>query len=471
MTNAAAQSFDATFDVLVIGAGGCGLVAALAAADAAPGLEIAVVEKLDRLQGNTMLSSGSIPAAGTRLQREAGVADSPEAFIADLDRVAGAHEAPRLRDRLARVSAELVEWLVDRAGVALTLVTTYKHIGHSVHRLHSPPSRRGADLMNDLLRRVEERGIPVAFGNPAVELIVSPAGAVVGAVTRTPDGERTRIGAGAVILCTNGFGANRALLRAYCPELAESPYGGALGSQGEAIEWGVALGAGLANMKGYQAHASLADPHGSLVTWTVVEKGGVIVDREGRRFGDESIGYSAFAALEVAHGGPFYVVADTRVRDVTAAGQEEYAELVEHGGVIEAADAAALARRLGMDAGVLAATLEGAAAAAEGRLPDPFGRTAWGLGALRAPLTATRIGPALFHTQGGLRVDDDARVLRTDGTAIAGLYAGGGAAAGISGNRGGQGYMSGNGLLGALGLGYIAGRAAARAVAQQTAPA
>lgn len=470
MMTSCAQEFDAHFDVLVIGAGGCGLVAALAAADTVPSLEIAVVEKLDRMQGNTMLSSGSIPAAGTRFQREAGVDDSTEAFVADLDRVAGAHEAPRLRDRLAGVSAELVEWLADKAGVALSLVKTYKHIGHSVHRLHSPPSRRGADLMNDLLRKVEERDIPVAFGNPVVELIVSPEGAVVGAVTNTPTGERTVIGAGAVILCTNGFGANPSLLRTYCPELAGSPYGGAVGSQGEAIEWGLELGAALANMNGYQAHASLADPHGSLVTWTVVEKGGIVVDSQGRRFGDESIGYSAFAALELAHGGPFYVVADTRVRDVTASGQEEYAELVEHGGVFEATDTKALASRLRMDAGVLASTLEAAAASAEGTAADPFGRTAWGLGVLRAPFTATRIGPALFHTQGGLQIDDEARVVRTDGTTIPGLYAGGGAAAGISGNRGGQGYMSGNGLLGALGLGYIAGRAAARAVTAQATP-
>ena len=220
MISSEGQVFDASFDVLVIGAGGCGLAAALAAVDVAPGLEIAVLEKLDRMQGNSMLSSGSIPAAGTRFQHEAGVEDSPTVFIADLNRVAGEHEAPVLRDRLAQVSAELVEWLVDSAGVQLTLVKTYKHIGHSVHRLHSPPSRRGTDLMHDLLRTAEARDIPIAFGNPAVDLVVSPEGAVVGAVAVTPSGERTVIRAGAVILCTNGFAANRDLLARYCPEVA-----------------------------------------------------------------------------------------------------------------------------------------------------------------------------------------------------------------------------------------------------------
>ncbi|HEY0295499.1 MAG TPA: FAD-binding protein [Bordetella sp.] len=452
---------DAEFDVLVVGAGGCGLTAALAAQAAAPGASVAVVEKADRMRGNTTLSSGSIPAAGTRMQAQAGMADSPEDFIEDLQRIAGPHEMPGLTRRLAQVSAELVEWLVDEAGANLTLVETYKHIGHRQYRLHSPPSRRGADLMADLARSVEARGIPLAFGNPAVELLATPQGGVGGAITLTPDGERTVIGARAVILATNGFGANRALLARFCPELAEAPYGGSPGSEGEAMAWGEALGADLANMGAYQAHASLADPHGSLVTWTVVEKGGIVVDGQGRRFGDESLGYSAFAALELERKGPFYVVADTRVRDMTARGQEEYGELVQHKGVVEAPDADALAQRLGLPADALRATLAQAAQAAAGAA-DAFGRSHWGLGALVAPYTATRIGPALFHTQGGLRIDDDGRVLRPGGKPIAGLYAGGGAAAGISGNRGSTGYMSGNGLLAALGLGYLAGRAAVR---------
>ncbi|ARP95680.1 FAD-dependent oxidoreductase [Bordetella genomosp. 13] len=453
---------DAEFDVLVIGAGGCGLAAAVAAHDAGDGVSVAVVEKAERLQGNTMLSSGSIPAAGTRMQRQAGLADSPADFVEDLQRIAGPHEMPALTARLAGISAELVEWLVDAAGVELTLVETYKHIGHRQYRLHSPPSRRGADLMDDLARALDARGIPLAFGNPAVELLAGPDGAVQGAITRTPDGVRTVIAARAVVLASNGFGANRPLLARFCPELAAAPYGGSTGSEGEAVVWGEALGASLANMGAYQAHASLADPHGSLVTWTVVEKGGVVVDAQGRRFGDESMGYSAFAALELDRAGPFYVVADTRVRDLTAAGQEEYAELVAHNGVLQADDAHALAARLGLPGDALADTLSAAAAAARGEAEDPHGRTHWGLGALQAPYTATRIGPALFHTQGGLRVDDDGRVLRADGSAVPGLYAGGGAAAGISGNQGSTGYMSGNGLLSALGLGYLAGRAAVR---------
>lgn len=461
-TNAAAvdlRAADASVDVLVIGAGGCGLVAALAAAEA--GAEVAVVEKLDRLQGNTMLSSGSIPAAGTRLQREAGVTDHADWLFEDLVRVAGAHDATHIARRLADISAQVVEWLIDIVGVELTLVTGYRHVGHRVHRLHAPPSRRGADLMDDLFRAIELRGIPVAFGNPAVELVDDGEGGVRGAVTRAGS-ERVVIDASSVVLATNGFGANRALLAQYCSEVARARYGGATASEGEALTWGCARGAALGNIGAYQAHASLADPHGSLVTWTIVEKGGIVVDRSGHRFGDEMLGYSAFATLELQRDAPFYMIYDAAIRDATAAGQREFAELREHGGCVEADDLSSLAQRMGIDERGLQQTIEEAARAARDSSPDRFGRRSWGLGPLRPPLVATRIEPALFHTQGGLLVDSDARVLRAQGQAIRGLYAGGGAACGISGLAGSDGYCSGNGLLGALGLGWLAGQTAAR---------
>jgi Succinate dehydrogenase/fumarate reductase, flavoprotein subunit len=457
------MSFELEFDVVIVGAGGCGLTAAIALHDTWPQASIAVVDKAERACGNTVLSSGSIPAAGTRFQKAVGVEDSPLMFQEDLLKVAGEHEALHLTRTLTETSAELVEWLVDHANVRLTLVETYKHIGHRVHRLHSPPSRRGEDLVNDLLAECERRDIPVVW-NSIVRELISSEGTVQGLVYATPDGEEVSIGARHIVLASNGYAANRRILERFVPEIAQAPYGGGMGSEGEALQWGEALGAGLANMKAYQAHASLADPHGSLVTWTVVEKGGVIVDSTGRRFGNESIGYSAFAALELQRTGPFWVVADTRVRDTTARGQEEYAELVEHGGVLEGS-IDEICRRTGIDRDGLAETLAEVRDAARSGNADRYGRSEWGLGPLDESLTVTRIGPALFHTQGGLRVDENGRVLRVDGSPINGLWAGGGAASGISGNKGSLGYMSGNGLLGALGLGYRIGRAIGRSMA------
>ncbi|MGJ3261836.1 MAG: FAD-dependent oxidoreductase [Salinarimonas sp.] len=445
-------------DVLVIGAGGCGLAAAIAAHET--GADVAVVEKGAAIAGNTSLSSGSIPGAGTRFQAERGIVDDARRFTDDLMRVSGEHDAPHLTQRLATISAELIEWLVDTAGLELELIETYRHVGHSVHRLHAPRDKRGATVMEGLLREAERRDVPIAFGNPATSLIVAD-GRVVGAQTQNNQGEKVRISSKATILAVNGFGRNAELVRRYCPAASGAEYAGAPTSEGEALRWGMELGAATANVGAYQGHASFADPHGVLVTWTLVEKGGVVVDSTGARFGDESVGYSAFAEQELARRGPFYVIYDAAICETVAANQQEFGKLVELGGAVAADTSSALAARIGLDAETLGATLDAARRAAAGGAPDRFGRVAWGNGPLGQSLRATRIVPALFHTQGGLAVDTDARVLDTHGRPIPGLYAGGGAAAGISGREGGAGYASGNGLLAALGLGLIAGRAAA----------
>src|SRR3569832_1178319 len=184
-------------DVLVIGAGACGLAAAIAAHDA--GACVVFVEKQERPGGNSSLSTGSVPAAGTRIQREAGIADSVERFTADLMRTGGPTDCPDLVRRLAATSAQTVEWLADAVGARIVLLTAYKHVGHSVPRLHAPVSRRGQDLVDDLLAAVEKRGIPLAVGNGVCDLISDSNGAVIGAEIETGNGERQRILARKVI--------------------------------------------------------------------------------------------------------------------------------------------------------------------------------------------------------------------------------------------------------------------------------
>src|SRR6478609_3692658 len=177
-------------DVLVIGAGACGLAAAIAAHDA--GANVAIIEKLDRPGGNSALSTGSVPAADTRFQREAGIDDSTERFVEDLIRKGGPTDCPELLRRLVETSAATVEWLVDTVGARMVLVTAYKHVGHSVPRLHAPASRRGKDLVDDLLAAVEKRGIPLAVGNGATALVSDGKGAVIGVDIET-NGQRQRI--------------------------------------------------------------------------------------------------------------------------------------------------------------------------------------------------------------------------------------------------------------------------------------
>jgi fumarate reductase flavoprotein subunit len=446
------ESFDV--DVLVIGAGACGLAAAIAAHDA--GISVAIIEKQDRPGGNSSLSTGSVPAANSRFQRAAGIEDDPARMFADLMRIAGESDDPALVRRMAEVSAETVEWLVDTVKARLQLITAYKHIGHTVPRLHAPLSRRGQDLVDDLLAAAAARDIPLAVGNAARELIIED-GAVRGAIV----GDQA-IRARKTILAVNGFAGNPELVKRHCPEIAGAQYFGARGSTGEAVIWGEAVGAALANMAAYQGYGAVAYPHGSLLSWTTIEKGGIIVGADARRFGDESIGYSGFAKVALGQGDFAYAIFDQKIFDI-AAQEEEFLELVNHGGVKRADTAEDLGASLGLDGAVLAAEIA-AYNDAVSQGVDRFGRRDFGLGPLRAPFHICRTVPGLFHTQGGLRIDGDARVQHRDGGAVPNLFAGGGAAAGISGRAGALGYASGNGLLTAIALGRLAAMAAAREI-------
>src|SRR6202048_2573769 len=296
-------------DVLVIGAGACGLATAIAAHDS--GVSVAIIEKLDRPGGNSALSTGSVPAAGTRFQRDAGIADSSERFVEDLMRTGGPTDCP--------------------------------------HLARAPAARRGRDLVDDLLAAAQRRGIPLAVGNRARELIADASGGVIGADIETASGEKQRIIARKTVLAVNGFAGNRDLVARFCPEVGGAQYFGARGSTGEAVLWGERLGAALGNIGAYQGYAAVCDPHGSLLSWTTIEKGGIIVNGAGRRFGDESAGYSGYTPDVMAQGVPCFAIFDQRIFDVAAL-EEEFVELADYGGIRKADTPAALAKLHGLDA-------------------------------------------------------------------------------------------------------------------------
>ncbi len=454
----AVANTDVDVDVVVVGAGGCGLTAALAAAEA--GASVAVLEKMDRAVGNTLVSTGSIPAADTRYQRQAGIDDSPERMAADLLGQSGPHDAEDTVRLLAGESATLVEWLVEQHQVDLRLITDYKHVGHSVERLHAPPDRRGASLMRDLLAAVKRLGVDIAYGNPVTGLLRED-GHVTGVTVDASRSGSYTLRSHAVVLAANGFGNNGQMLHRWIPEIATAQYFGAESSTGEAVTWCEENGASLGNMGAYQGYGAVAYPHGSIVSWTTVEKGGILLSPQGQRMGDESVGYSGFATIVAAHAEQSFVVFDTRIRDYVAAHEPEFADLVAAGGVIEAATAADVAAHIGAPTDAVDDTLTDYARACDGSRPDAFGRTNVGMAPLQPPYCVVRSIPAVFHTQGGARVDAKARVLARAGDVLPGLYAGGGVTAGLSGATGARGYSSGNGLLSAVGLGRIAGRQAA----------
>lgn len=439
--------------LVVVGAGGSGMVAALAASRA--GGRVLILEKGKEPGGNTALSTGLIPAAGARFQREAGILDDTPGLMAEDIFHKNKHQSdPALTQRLCETSAGLVEWLVDEVGCELVCYTDFLYPGQTRFRMHGPPQGYGAELVRQLTSAVRsDPSVELRLDTPVCELVFD-GDRVAGVKT----GEHV-IEADVVILTLDGFGGNPEMVRDRIgTEVAGAPYFGSPDNVGDGVRWGVAAGAATEHLDAYQGHGSVAVPDGPLVTWGLVTNGAVLVNRHGRRFGDESRGYSEFAREVLAQpGGEAWEIFDKRVYEASRGTRFE--EVISAGKVVRGETPEELAAALGLPADELAVTLRSVNRAASGEGPDSFGRDSFADGLSDPPFYGIHVCGALFHTQGGLKVDTSARVLRPDSSAIPGLYAGGGTAVGISG-RGAEGYLAGNGLLAALGLGKIAGEAA-----------
>lgn len=449
--------------VLVIGGGACGLIAALAAHDA--GAEVLVLERDPSPSGSTAMSSGMIPAAGTMLQAARGVADTPAVMSADVQAKAHGENDPAMVTAICAASGPTIDWLVQQHQVPLTLVEGFLYPGHSQPRMHAPASRSGADLVAGLLAAANTAGIDIVCDATVTTLFADPDGRVRGVELQRPDGAAERIGCAALVLACSGFGGNAELLARHIPELKGAMYYGHTGNRGDALLWGEQLGAATQHLGAYQGHGSLAMPHAILISWALMMEGGFQVNADGQRFSCEHDGYSEQAMRVIAQpGGVAWNIYDERLHKL-GLDFEDYRDAIKAGAIRSADSIAALAELCSLPATALAATLAETQKLAAGQGDDRFGRDFTGKPALAGPFYAVKVTGALFHTQGGLRVDTEARVLRADGTSLPNLLAGGGAACGLSG-RGRDGYLSGNGLLMATVLGAKAGRTAATLVKQ-----
>lgn len=456
-----ADGFAASAPLVIIGAGAAGLCAALAAHEG--GAEVIVLERDSLPRGSTALSAGLIPAAGTRFQRMLGVDDSPALFAADLKRKAHDEANPSIVDAIAREAGATVEWLAERYGFPFSVVHDFDYPGHSARRMHGLPSRSGAELIDRLRQAVEEAAIPIIVDATVTALYAGPDGIVRGVEITRPDGAMDSLGCRALILACNGYGGAPALVAQYIPEMKGALYFGHPGNRGDAVLWGQALGARLLHMSGYQGHGSVAHPHGILITWAAIMEGGFQVNISGARFSDESLGYSEQAAVVLAQpGGIAFDIFDERTAAI-ARQFEDFRQAEASGAVIEASTVEQLAERLNLPASALVQSFAEVEQAKRARAVDHFGRSFANAAPLLPPFKAVKVTGTLFHTQGGVAVDEQARVVSADGMRLPNLFAAGGAAAGISGSHAG-GYLSGNGLLTATVLGRIAGLSAAALV-------
>ena len=452
------DGFDAHLPLLIIGAGACGLVAALAAQEA--GVELAVLERDALPRGSTAMSSGFIPAANTRFQHELGVSDSAEAMAEDIQKKNGFEADPAIVELLATQSGPTIEWLADQHGVPFELVEGFLYPGHRHLRMHATPRRTGEELMGALLNAAESAGIDILTQARVVDLHVDDAQRVRGVTLERPDGSRESIGCDALILACNGYGGNVELVERYLPTLKHALYYGHEGNQGDALLWGQAMGASTKDLGACQGHGSLATPHQTLISWALMMQGGIQVNLNGERFSNEHGGYSEQAAKVLAQPEKIaWNLYDARIHE-SAQAFEDYRNAQESGAVRSFASLEEMAAGLNLPLTALQATFAEMQQHAKQQTVDTFGRRFESANLLKPPYYAIRVTGALFHTQGGLEVNRTARVLNTQGQALPNLFAAGGAARGVSGSND-SGYLSGNGLLSAVVLGAVAGRSAA----------
>jgi fumarate reductase flavoprotein subunit len=457
--------FEVSVQVAIVGGGACGLSAALAAREQGAG--VLVLERDPSTLGTTAMSTGLIPAAGTRFQRDQGIDDSPELFAADILRKAQHQTDAELVLALARESARTVEWLVDAQGVKLSLVDSFLYPGHSAKRMHGTPHRTGAELIGGLALACERTGIDVLTQALATDLFADPDGHIRGVRVVRPDGSEEHIGCDALILACCGFAGNRDMVARFIPEILQAEFFGHPGNKGDAIRWGHALGAAVLDMGAYQGHGGLAAGHGIPILWPLIVEGGFQVNTSGRRFSNEARGYSEQAVDVVAQAGHVaWDIYDERLHRLMLEFQD-YQEALEARAIVSAPDVVSLARSTGLPPEALAETHREVEQMVRDERRCSFGRDFTGKPVLAPPFYAVKVKGALFHTQGGLAVDPHARVLRENGDAFPNLFAGGGAARGVSGPSC-WGYIAGNGLLTATTLGRLAGESAAALVNGRT---
>lgn len=455
------KEFEYSIPIVVVGAGGCGLSAALSAKE--NNSEVLVIERDSTPLGTTAMSTGLIPGANTRLQRAAGIEDTPEIFANDIINKTKGETDPEIATSLAIESSKTIEWLIDKYQIPLSLVDSFLYPGHTVMRMHGTPNRTGSELMGALCRAAERAGIDVLTNALVTDLYSDSNNKILGVKVLRADGQTEEIGCDALILACCGFAGNPEMVEEYMPEIKEAEFFGHPGNKGDAIKWGKSLGADLADIGSYQGHGGLAAGRGVPILWPMIMEGGFQININGERFSDESLGYSEQAVKVVSQPKKIaWNIFDERLHELMKE-FEDYNNAIEANAIIKADNAAELSALTGINKESLDKTIKEVEEMVEGKRKDSFGRDFTIKPKLESPYYTVKVTGALFHTQGGLVVNEHAQVMDKNKDPLPNLFAGGGSARGISGPSD-WGYIAGNGLLTATTFGRLAGVSAANLV-------
>jgi fumarate reductase flavoprotein subunit len=454
-------------DVVVVGAGLAGHVAALSAAES--GLRVALLEKGAEFGGSSTRAGGGLVFAGTDLQRKAGFEDSPARLRESLVATGGGVAREELIDAYVDRQLETYEWMVGQGvGFSIDEAAT----AEPFTRVHFTGAGTATRHLHDLVE--DHPAVEYHPNTPVVRL--GREGGRVDRFAVVVDGEEQwRSARRAVVLTSGGFSRGTDLLRTFAPTWLETvPMGGAHNT-GDGIVMGWSLGAGLADLPYVAATfgASLLDhsrgdrPGSEPILLYPNYRGAIIVNRDAVRFANEELRYKEMGRICIDQpGGIAFEIFDEQVLERS----EEIAvpldfKAAKKAGLFRQADTIAeLADELGLDPDVLKATVERYNAAVESGADEEFGRPIAREGLPGAvpivspPYYGYPTKPGLTSTFAGLTVDGSMRVLDVYGTPLDGLYAAGEVVGGFHG----AGYYSGTGLGKAAVFGRIAGTAVGR---------
>ena len=495
----AAPAEDAEYeaDIVIVGAGGAGMTAAIVAADA--GKNVLVVESQAMVGGNSVRSTGGMNAAKTPLQDEnefgesagvekqlAAAADyadnevitslaqtvqeqwdayqaSPEGYfdsveLFELDTLIGGKgiNDPELVATLCENSAGSIEWL-DSIGAPMPSVSSFG--GASVKRIHRPVDAEGktvsvgAYVVPILQKNLEDRGIQLLLNTTATK-ILSEDGKACGIEATGDQGQKVTVHASAVILATGGFGANLEMVSSLKPELDGFMTTNAPGALGQGLEMAQELGAATVDLDQIQIHPTVQADTAALITEGLRGDGAILVNEEGQRFVDEVSTRDVVSAAEIAQTGSYsWLVVDQAMVDASSV----IAGYISKGYTVTGETYEALGEAMGVDAAAFAQTMDTWNGYVEAGEDPDFGRTSFASPLNTAPYYGIKVTAGIHHTMGGLKINSDTQVLTEAGEPIEGLYAAGEVAGGVhGGNR-----LGGNAVADFVVFGRIAGETAA----------
>lgn len=501
--NGETVSYDA--DVVVIGAGGAGMTAAMTAADA--GQKVVILESQAMVGGNSARATGGMNAAKTVYQDEnefdqaAGVektlATAAEKYadnetitalaktvseqwaayqanptgyfdsveLMELDTMVGGKgiNNPELVKTLCEGTADAIDWL-DENGITLHNVSSFG--GASVKRIHRPVNEEGkvvsvgAYMIPLLQENCEKRGIDIVLNTTVDTILTDANGAAVGVSGTDKDGNTVVVNAKSVILATGGFGANLDMVTQYKPELAGFMTTNAAGAQGQGIEMATAIGAGTVDMDQIQIHPTVEANTAALITEGLRGDGAILVNANGERFVDEVGTRDVVSAAEIAQPGSYsWLIVDQAMADASSVIQG----YIKKGYTKTGATYEELAKELEVDPAAFANTMETWNSYVEAKNDPDFGRTSFANPLNNGPYYAIKVTAGVHHTMGGVTINSATEVLKEDGTVIPGLFAAGEVTGGVHGaNR-----LGGTAVADFVVFGRIAGESAANYASAQ----